>query len=134
MVLSSKQSKCPGLTPERTPLTFHGMHPHSMLPSQLGLAGPCCPWGFSAIPVSSPALNQAYQRWMSSPELFVLTQIRCKQQPNLSSVTAHSLTRTHKFPWPNARFQSGYSKAEEMKKGCLCNEEVLLLWALLFPL
>lgn len=109
----------------RTPLTFHAMHPPSTLPSWLGLKGRYGPRGFSAISVSSPALNQAYQRQISSPELFVLTQIRCKEQPSLSSPTARSLTQTHaqRFPWPNRRFRSGHSKAEERRTSCLCNEE-----------
>lgn len=63
------------------------------------------------------------QRWKSSPELFVLTQRRWEEQPSLSPLTAHSPTRTHRFPWPNARLWSGYGKAEEVKKGCLGNEE-----------
>lgn len=119
---------------EQTPPPWLSM---ACFPPGLGLTGPCRPWGFSAISVPSPALSQAYQRWLSSPELFVPTEIRCKEQPSLSSLTARSLTWTHRFSWSNARVWSGYSKAEEIKKGLLVQWrgkwQVLLFWALLFP-
>lgn len=99
---------------------------------------PNSPWVFSAISVPSPALNQAYQRWLSSPELSVPTHIRCKEQPSLPSFAVHSLTWTHRFSWPNARVWSEYSKAKEIKKGLLVQRrgkwQVLLLWALLYPI